>query len=166
MTQKYNSSEKLLKPTKGIFKMYTLDDLGNEEVIIEKKNLIVNTSFDIISGCLLGDTNKQINTIKIGDGGIINGVQQPPKLTDTSLYHEIFSKTGLDNTVIEKVLFPNYINFNFVISKDEANGTGSEIVNEAALASNDGTIFSRLTFPENIKTPQKQISISWRLIYE
>lgn len=155
------------KPTAGIFTMFEVQDDGTHKRILHKKNLIVNNSFEILSGLLgFGDTGKQITSLALGDGGVVNGNLQVPNPNDTTLYNEHYRKEEVHELIIEKLIAPFYIEFNFRVGKDEANGTSNSIISEAGLMSIDGTMFSRICFKESIKTPQKEIFVKWRLIWE
>lgn len=163
MLKKLESS---FKPARGIFTLYSIEN-GKKEKLVEDKNIIVNDSFDILTGLLTGDNDKRITTLALGNGGIINSEIQSPTINDKTLYNEFFRKTNYENTVIEKILTPNFITFIFRIGLSEANGSGAaSIINEAGLLAHDGTMFSRKTFAEIIKTPQKELSIEWRLEWE
>ena len=154
--------ERIVNPLEGEFKLESIEN-GISKTEVYEKNLIVNSSFDIISSLLVSaSSTKKIDTIKVGNGGIINSVLQSPTLNDTSLYNEVYSQTGTSGITVESIL-DKYIEFRFLISKSDGNGSGANIYNEAGLSSNDGTLYARKTFTEVIKTPEKEILISWKI---
>ena len=156
--------DKALAPVRGEFKISTIED-GEEVLQHHDKNTIVKNSFNIMSSLLVNaNTNKKIDTIKIGDGGIISSVIQTPSVNDTSLYNEIYEQAGTTSVTIESILEKS-ITFRFLIAKTDGNGTGVAIYNEAGLASTDGTLYARKTFTEIIKTPEKEILIEWKIIF-
>lgn len=152
-------------PKNGFVEVFEIEEDNSLTCVLKKdKNLFVNTSFDIMVGALQGDSNKIIDTIAIGSGGIINSIVQTPNLADTSLYTETFRKSVVSSIEVESILTPNYIKYKFVIEKAEGNGAGVEIVNELGLFSADGTMFSRKTLnTEIIKTNEKALIIYWTL---
>lgn len=152
--------------SKGIFTLYEIDKNTNEsKILVHDDNIIVNNSWLIISGLLNRDTNKFISSLALGDGGVINSELQSPTINDTNLYNEIFRKTSYESIIVESILKPYYITFKFSIDELEANGSSAQIYSEAGLMSIDGTLFSRKTFTEVIKTPEKKFLIDWKLVY-
>jgi len=152
--------------SRGEFTLWEMDKNKNTKVqLVHDNNVIVNNSWLIVSGLLNGDSNKFITTIALGDGGVQNSILTTPKVTDTTLYNETFRKTSTESVVIESLLTPYYITFKFDILESEANGSNAQIYSEAGLMSTDGTLFSRKTFKEVIKTPEKKFLIDWKLVY-
>ena len=129
---------------------------------MKEKNLIVDSYFNIIVGLFSGDTNKQISSLALGDGGVVNGILQSPSLSDTTLYSQVFQKDTIENISIESIL-DKYISYNFIIEKNESNGTGAQVISEIGLKSVDGTLFARKCFSEIVKTSEKILYIEWRL---
>ena len=156
------------QPKNGYVSIHIIDEDNNikDTLIDEDKNLFVNTSIDIMTGCLIGDNNKKIDTLSIGDGGVIDSIIQTPTINDTALYNETYRKVGYDSVITETILEDKYIVFKFVIPKSEGNGAlGVTTITEMGLFSNDGTMFSRKTFSEKIKSIDKSLLIEWKLAF-
>lgn len=151
--------------TRGIFTLYEVDKNQNKKVLVYDDNVIVNNSWLIVSGLLNSDSNKFITSLALGDGGVINSTLQTPTVDDTVLYNELFRKTTVESTIIETITKPYYITFKFDILEAEANGAAAQVYSEAGLMSTDGTMFSRKTFREVLKTPEKKFLIDWKLVY-
>ena len=152
--------------SKGIFTLYQIDKNTNEKtILVHDDNVIVNNSWLIVSGLLNGETDKIISSLSLGDGGIIDSKLQTPSVNDTVLFNELFRKESIEETIIETILTPYSITFKFSIDELEANGTSAQIYSEAGLLSVDGTMFSRKTFAEVVKTPEKKFLIDWKLVY-
>ena len=154
------------KPKSGYVEVFEQQEDGSLIKLTEGNNLFVNTSFDILSGALLGQAGKAIDTIAIGSGGILNSVPQTPNLNDTALYNEVFRKVGYVDVEVESILEPNHITFKFIIDEDESNSIGAQVINEVGLFSNDGTMFSRkILATEVVKSPNKAIIFYWKIIF-
>jgi hypothetical protein len=148
---------------KGKFKLSLIDINSNEVTqTIEDDNLIVNTSFDILSGLLsTADSKKKINRIALGDGGIYNNEILVPHPNDNELQSEKFRKTI--KKVTTSTILDRAITFHFDITPHEGNGLGGVIYNEAGLMSEDGTLFARKTFENIIKSRDFLIRIEWTI---
>jgi hypothetical protein len=152
--------------TKGIFTLWEVNKLTDEKVqLVHDDNVIVNNSWLIISGLLNSDSNKFITSLALGDGGVINSELQTPSVNDMELFNELYRKNSIQSVIIETITKPYYITFKFDIEELEANGTAAQIYSEAGLMSSDGTLFSRKTFNEVLKTPEKKFLIDWKLVY-
>ena len=151
---------------KGIFDLETYKD----NVLIDKiheDNIIVNTSFDIISSLFVdGDINKKINTLKLGDGGIYNSSVKTPVVTETDLYNPITTKkipTLYTNADVLKDSLNKMIIFTWTFETNEGNGLGASIYSEAGLFSDDGIMFSKKNFTEVVKTEEKKMIVKWTI---
>lgn len=152
---------------KGIFDLETRDSDNNIVDKIYQDNIIVNSSFDIISSLFVdGDSNKKINILKLGNGGIYNSLVKVPIVTETDLYNPIIQKnipTLYTQANVIKDSLNKMIIFTWVFEQNEANGDGAEIYSEAGLFSSDGTMFSKKNFTEVIKTPDKKMIVKWTI---
>lgn len=151
---------------KGMFHLNVIE-VNTGEIVksISEKNMIVNTSFDIIAGLLIsGDANKKINTIAIGSGGIYDNEVLQPHINDNELQEEVYRKTVSSTETYE--VTKKSIMFHFYIEGHEGNGSGGNIVTEAGLFSRDGvSMFSRKTFDTIVKTKDFAIKIDWELVW-
>ncbi len=153
-----------IAPMEGIFDLTLMQD---DKILhhIHEKNLIVDTSFNVLSQLIsAGTPGKVIDTIAIGDAGIVNSNFVFPFKSDVTLRNETFRKVGTSNIVISEI--DRSVMFQFDIAEAEANGVGAAIYNEAGLFSNDGTLFSRKVFNEFVKTPDQKILIRWSLLWK
>lgn len=151
----------------GIFKLTQQNKKTNKTtVLVEDHNIVVNKAFDILSSLMTSaDSGKIINTIKCGDGGVVNNVLQTPAKKDIELYRETFSKTGFTNITINTVTELS-VTFSMSILEEEGNGVSARLYSEAGLFSNDGTMFSRKCFPEQLKTIDNEWLIEWTIIFK
>jgi len=150
----------------GIFRYDVFDKNNNKIAEYEDKNRIVDNSFDIITGLLVnGDGNFKINTLKLGNGGVLNNILQTVQKTDQSLYNIIYSSSTPQ--IIISSINDTYIKFIWTFDYADANGTGVNVFNEAGLFSDSLTdkMFSRKTFPSIIKDSSKKILVTWILRY-
>lgn len=153
-----------IAPVEGIFDLQLMQD---DKIIthIHEKNLIVNSSFNVLVNLIgYGTPGKVIDTIAMGDAGIVNSAFVFPYKSDVTLRNETFRKTGTSNIVISEA--DKTITFHFDINETEGNGVGAALYNEAGLFSNDGTMFSRKVFNELVKTPDQKIIIRWSLLWK
>lgn len=151
-------------PVEGIFDLQLMQD---DKIIthIHDKNLIVDTSFNVLASLLsVGGTTKIIDTVAIGDAGIVDGNFAFPYKSDITLRHETFRKVGTSNIVTSEA--DKSVTFHFDINEVEGNGPGAALVNEAGLFAHDGTLFSRKVFNEFVKTPDQKIIIRWSLLWK
>ena len=156
-----NDNDSILKPV-GIVTIWENEKTDDNIIMNQEKNLVVNDFFEIIVGLFSGDASKQITTLKLGSGGVINSVLQDPNVTDNDLYTPLYEETTPTSVVVETILEKS-ISYNFTIDTTEANGTGAEVYSEMGLFSVDGTMFSRKTFLEIVKTVDKTLFIEWKL---
>lgn len=151
---------------KGVFTLWEVNKQTNTKTkLVHDDNVIVNNSWNIISGLLSNTPNKYISSLALGDGGIQNSILQTPTINDTALFNEIYRDNTIQTTVIESIVKPYYITFKFSIGEMVANNGAAQIYSEAGLFSADGTMFSRKTFHEVLKTPEKKFLIDWKLVY-
>lgn len=153
-----------IAPMEGIFDLTLMAD---DKIVhhIHEKNLIVDSSFHVLSQLVsAGTPGKIIDTIAIGDAGIVDSNFVFPYKSDVTLRNEVFRKVGTTNVVISEI--DRSVMFQFDIAEGEANGVGAAIYNEAGLFSHDGTMFSRKVFNEFVKTPDQKILIRWSLLWK
>ena len=148
---------------KGRFKLIEVMN-DKENVVVDEQNKIVNTSFQVLVNCLQGTVGSKISSLALGDGGIVNSELQTPNVLDTHLYHETL-RFDYSTIITESILKPFSITWRFILNEDEGNGIGAAIYNEAGLYSLDGVLFSRKTFTESVKTPEKKFIIEWKIEY-
>lgn len=170
LTDLFKKVEKVEKEDKfrlkGIFDLETYKD----NILVDKiheDNIIVNTSFDIISSLFIdGDTNKKINTLKLGNGGIYNSLVKTPVVTETDLYNPLTTKKIPDlytNADKLKDSLNKMIIFTWTFETTEGNGPGAMIYSEAGLFSDDGIMFSKKNFTEVVKTEEKKMIVKWTI---
>lgn len=110
-----------------------------------RRNLVVDTAFQILPWAIGRDPNKQVEFISIGTGGdyqeqlagppIDTGTRNPPTINDQGNRIELF------RSAIVTIEFPdlNSVRFYSILQADEANSAN---IDEFALLSSDGTCFS------------------------
>lgn len=150
----------------GRFQLVGTNKDGVEEILVDDPNTVVNTSFDILSDLLTNsDSNMQITTLKLGDGGVVDGALQSPEVTNTALANEVYSKTGWTNTMVQNILELS-ITYIMTLGSEEGNGIGVALYSEAGLFTDDGVMFARKTFSEQFKTPDIEYTIRWTIIFK
>lgn len=150
----------------GRFQLIGTHKDGTEEILIDDPNTVVNSSFDILSDLMTNvNSNEQITSLKLGDGGVIDGVLQSPEVSDVDLGNPTFQKTGFDNIIIQNILELS-ITFIMNLPIDEANGVGVALYSEAGLFSTNGKMFARKTFSEQFKTDEIEYNIRWTIIFK
>jgi len=161
---KFDLIEKI-KPVEGVFDLKLINQKTNK-IDYEHKdnNLIVDDAFLIMANLLSdADPNKKIDTIALGDAGIVNNEFVFPYPNDKTLRNELFRKTTRESVQVD--LLKKRITFRFLIETIEANGIGAQLYNEAGLFSTDGTMFARKVFPEFVKTQDQIIIIDWSMVW-
>ena len=158
-------SEKLR--LKGIFDCRTYDTNDNIIDEIHDDNIIVNTSFTIITDLFVdGVSLSKINTLKIGSGGIYNSNVKIALATETDLYTPLETKVTPDVYTSDEVLIDELnktMTWTWTFAQDEGNGPGVRIYNEAGLFSANGVMFSKKNFTEVVKTPDKKMIVKWSI---
>lgn len=152
---------------KGVFQCNTYDDNDNIIDEILDDNIIVSTSFNIITNLFVnGNTSSKINTLKLGNGGIYNSNVKIALDTETDLYSVLETKVTPEVYTSEEVLIDSVnktITWTWVFEKEEGNGPGVRIYNEAGLFSSDGIMFSKKNFTEVVKTVDKKMIVKWTI---
>ena len=120
----------------------------NDELVVDKKNLIVSTGRNLIANALNTATSQPITHVGVGSGNTL------PALSDITLQTEIGTRQHANRTVTGNVLS---INAQF------AAGVCSGSWNEAGLFTDlsAGTMFSRTTFGTQTKGPSDVFTIYW-----
>ena len=150
----------------GRFQLIGTHKNGKEEILIDDPNTVVNTSFDILSDLLTNSSSSnQITTLKLGDGGVIDGELQTPLVTDTDLGNATYTKTPFTDIIIQKILELS-ITFIMQVETDEGNGVGVALYNEAGLFTDSGIMFARKTFSEQFKNDEIEYTIRWTIIFK
>ena len=152
-----------VKPMEGIFHLQKFKD---DELTYEHndKNLIVNDGFLILAQLLsTADATKRITKLALGKEGISNNRFVYPFKSDKTLRAETYRHSGCEY-FIDPV--KKEIEFKFTISKEQGNGPGARLYNEAGLMAEDGTLMSRKVFPECVKTPEELMIIRWILVWK
>lgn len=154
------STKEIIKPTYGVFNLSLVE--GDTVVhSFTDKNLIVDTGFLVLAGLVTsGASSKVIDTIALGNQGIVNNKFVFPVITDQTLRTETFRKTGCVFSINE---LGKEVEFVFTLEELEGNGPGARLYNEAGLFSHDGTMMARRVFPECMKTPNQKMIIRWVL---
>ena len=154
--------EESFKPDVGEMKV----DIVENDIVVNTtgwdKNIIVENSFDILTTLLsTADVTKKIDTLKLGDQGIVNNAFVFPVVTDQTLRNETHQHVGTEQIQIDKLA--KTIQFTFRVPEAEGNGLGAVIYNEAGLCASDGTMFSRKVFSEMVKTEDQSLIVYWKL---
>lgn len=154
------------KFVQGAFKLIGKDKDGIETVLVDDPNTVVRGSFTILSDLLTNPSSgKQIDTLKLGDGGIFENALLTPVFSDAQLYRETFSKTTFTDVSISSVGELS-VTFLMVLGFSEGNGAGASLFSEAGLFSAEGDMFARKTFSEQFKTNEIEYTIKWTIIFK
>ena len=125
-----------------------------------RKNLVVDSAFQILPWALGRDPNKHIEFISLGTGGdyavqpagppIDTGTRNPPEVSDQGNRIELF------RSAIVTIEFPNLnsVRFYSILQADEAN---SSDIDEFALLASDGTCFSHAVNDEDPAPPNRAL---------
>jgi hypothetical protein len=139
--------------------------VGEDEVVFEKENLIVNSARTILSYAI-AEGGMNIVNLKLGRNGHISDPLSPipPQITDTSLIDTApFTKPVTTYIYLPDITNATSVAFSFVIEKPEGNGTGVVEYTEAGLFTSNGKMFSRVTFPSLAKDSTRKIIIDWTI---
>ena len=171
----FNISDKIV----GILKV---ENLTENKIIFEDKNLIVESAGYLLSSFLAGKQVSGIKYIAVGDMGLtekddLKNVRSPV-CTDYKLDNEVFRK--------EAAITPfedNYgygIRYSIILEKDECNGsTGEQLITEYALLSDSvysnsdnkdkngrNIMFSRKTKSAIYKNFEISLKITWTIYFK
>ena len=128
-------------------------------------NLIVNAAKDALAQLIsvIGASSYVIQYFAMGDGHhAVGDILTPvdPTATETALENELFRKS------ITSVTYPasGQVQFNTIIERTEANGSGSQYYTEAGLFSDAG-MFSIKSFPAMVKNADREFEFNWKIIF-
>lgn len=155
---------------KGSVKCFVEED-GVVTLHHEKHNLIVNGARKALAH-LIGEASSiyRVDTFKLGTGGHMPGdILTPisPTVTDTDLELPAFTKAidhGAD-TYLPTPPAETSIMFTVAIEKYEGNGSGIVAYTEAGLATANGTLFARETFPAIVKNSSRRVTFQWSILF-
>lgn len=148
----------------GHFRLESKDKNDNVEILVDDKNTIVRGYFNILTGLLTGSSSTYIDTLKLGEGGAYQGALILPTRRDGKLYTPTYETSGWTEILINEE-YENSITFVKVIGFDEANGPSARLYSEAGLFAGN-TMFARKTFIEQIKTPDREFTVKWTIIFK
>ena len=175
LKDKFKTNENLI----GILKV---EDLSNNKVLFEDKNLIVEGAGYLFAQFISGKPVSGIKYIAVGDMGLTENDDlknvRPPACTDYKLDNEVFRKEA-DVEFFED----NYgfgVTYSIVLEKAECNGSiGKQLITEYGLLSEsvyentgntdkDGRniLFSRKTKSAIFKDYEIKMKISWTIYFK
>lgn len=136
---------------------------GRKQVVNFSNSVLRNGRMAIAASLSnnIGDSfDHFISRMLFGDGGTSGGV--PRRVDETR--SGLFGTAQLSKPIIANIdpTNPTQAIFTSVISFSEGNNI---TFNEMALQMNSGIIYSMATFPGISKTPQMQITWSWKLLF-
>jgi hypothetical protein len=155
----FNFNELGLVPV-GEVRIYKKFLDGSEELVLEEKNLIVNTGKQMLLGQIYYTTGSgnPLSYAKVGVGGAIDlaGLFLKTPTSDlTDLYYPI-------NTIpiIQTASDPTVPSITLLAVVDNSIGNGSTI-NEAGFFAVDNSMFNIKTFPGVYKTSAFSLNLQW-----
>jgi hypothetical protein len=166
----------------NIFGILKVEDITNNKILFEDKNLIVDGAGYLFSQFLSGVEVTGIKYIALGDMGLTENDDlknvRPPVCTDYKLDNEVYRKE-----VSVEPFEDDYgygINYSIILEKDECNGsTGKQLIAEYGLLSDSlynntinedkngrNILFSRKTKSAIYKDYEIRMKISWTIYFK
>ncbi len=132
----------------------------NGKVLIDRKNLVVNSSRFILQR-LIGSAqaNKELKNLRVGTG------TSPASLTDLNLQSGVIISGSSYNKLKTSTTYPTSesVTFHFVLTTTEANGN---LLTEFALYDDNNTMFSRVVTAGYYKDSTTTLTIEWTITFE
>jgi hypothetical protein len=125
--------------------------LLNNEVVLEKKNLIVQAGKNFLASAVIGSSTSPFNAIAIGTG------TTAASTSDTALQTELTRAAFTTSSVSTNVV---------TLSNTYAAGTGTGAVTEAGIFNNStsgGTMLSHVVFSAVNKGASDTLTINWTI---
>jgi hypothetical protein len=122
----------------------------NDEVVLEKKNLIVNTGKNFLASAVINSSASPFTHMAVGTNTTAAAV------TDTSLGSELVRQAFTTSSVASNVV---------TLVTTYAAGTGTGALTEAGIfnASSSGTMLSRIVFSAINKGSADSLTITWTI---
>lgn len=152
---------------KGRPSIYVRDRAGNIVTEHHLKNLVVEIGKKTLVRMLSGDHTARIKSVELGTGGTSDGVFSvvPPSPSDVALASPMTPSLDKDVVGFEYKGGPpeNQVDFYAVFDSYEVD----EIVSEAVLKFDDGSILARFTFPSVYLRADEGFSLEivWSIIF-
>lgn len=125
--------------------------LLNNEVVLEKKNLIVQTGKNFLASAVISNSTSPFNAMAIGTGTTAASTADTALQTETA--RAAFTTSSVTTNVVS-------------LSNTYAAGTGTGAVTEAGLFNNStsgGTMLSRVVFSAINKGASDTLTINWTI---
>ena len=125
--------------------------LLNNEVVLEKKNLIVQTGKNFLASAVISSSTSPFNAMAIGTGTTAASTADTALQTETA--RAAFGTSSVTTNVVS-------------LSNTYAAGTGTGAVTEAGLFNNStsgGTMLSRVVFSAINKGASDTLTINWTI---
>jgi hypothetical protein len=122
----------------------------NDEIVLEKKNLIVNTGKNFLANAVINSSTSPFTYMAIGTSSTAAAVG------DTSLGSELVRQAFTSSSVASNVV---------TLVTTYAAGTGTGALTEAGIfnASSSGTLLSRIVFSAINKGSADSLTITWTI---
>lgn len=153
--------ESTVKPVGQLEIIITDVDTG-EVVSTETKNTVLTGGKSLLSQLLTNDygsSDYYVDTMVFGSGGEDGNNPKAVDPSRTTLYNQTLAVAATGNWDSST---PTRARFTAVIGSGSANGT---TINEAALRTADGNLFSMTTFSGLSKTSSLQFTLNWTIVF-
>lgn len=173
MMKKSTLKDKFNSPVAdGYVTITAVDKAGNETVLLDKKNTVVNYARTIMRNAVIGECDKVINSVQIGDRNLTfdNNLNEDAPVVEKTMTSLIHPYLTVPLTSTEKAIRegrPTAI-FNFSLPVDYDMGSqyddGTAIIAECGLSDGEG-LFSILFFKPIIKRSYSSLLIRWEILF-
>lgn len=153
-------------PVEGLFSVTKIDKEGNETVLVEEKNLVVNQAATILRDLMFDGVDK-ISKFQFGDLGLLPTDNTRdvavPVATAVSLVNKLYEKDAVKSKVVHN-LSPAIL-YTVILEHEEFNGTGSQLITEFSLATEAGLMFSVKNRAGIYKDAESSLRFNWTLVF-
>jgi hypothetical protein len=168
--------------TKNIIGILKVEDITNDKILFEDKNLIVEGAGYLLANFISGNQVSGIKYIAIGDMNLTSNDDlenvRPPACTDYKLDNEVFRKEASIEPFEDDYGYG--VRYSIILEKDECNGAnGKQLITEYGLLSEsvyqntgnddkDGKniLFSRKTKSAIFKDYEIRLKITWTIYFK